>query len=271
MPRATPLFPLSVVFCVVTAIPVATHAANPARFNPDIVAATDQLSVGLGVLHQNYREFNDGLNPVLPEVLDAETGNIPALQVGDGAMLPFLYGQVAFTIARGDTTYDGRLQNPPYTPVMDTTANTIVDFLGRVGYPFRAGGRVVLVPYVEFSDHYWQRDVGYVEDYSHLTIGIGGKVLWSPVQRLVLEWGLGSGTTFLGTMSTGGDDYTLGDRPYWSTYLSTDVRLATRWHVRAALDYRRWEYGQSDVVGGYLEPRSLTKQTTFLVSGGYQF
>lgn len=270
MPRAVSLFLPVVLFCLVT-----PARAAGAALNGDIVSATNQLSVGLGVLHQNYREFNDGLNPALPEILDAETGNIPVLQVGYGAMLPFLYGQVALSIATGDTKYDGHLLNPPYTPVMDTTANTMVDFIGRVGYPFRAGGHVVLVPYVEFSDHYWQRDVGYIEDYSHLTLGIGGKVLWSPTQRLVLEWGLGSGTTVAGNMSTGGDDYTLGDRPYWSTYLSTDVRLANRWHIKATLDYRRWEYGQSNVVatgtGYYVEPRSLTKQTSFLVSGGYQF
>jgi hypothetical protein len=203
--------------------------------------------------------------------LDAETGNIPVLQVSYGVMRPHIFGQVALNIASGDTTYDGHLINPPYTPVMATTSNTMVDFVGRVGYPFGAGSRVVLVPYGEFSFHYWERDIGYIEDYTHLAIGLGGKVLWSPAQRLVIEGGLSLGTTFLGTMSTGGDDFTLGDRPYWSAYTSLDVRLGARWHVKAALDYREWEYGQSDVVAGYIEPRSLTKQTTFLVSGGYNF
>jgi len=255
-------------------IPAPTHADAPpaGALNPDIVMASNQLAVGLGVLHQDYTEYNHGMAAAPYEILDAETGNIPALQVDYGLLRPHLFGQVALRIATGDTTYDGHYFDPPYAPVIATTSNTMVDFLGRVGYPFRAGGRVVLVPYGEFGSHYWERDVGYIEDYSHLAIGIGGRVLWNAAERLVIEAGLSVGATLFGNMSTGGEDFALGDRAYWSADTALDFRLASRWHIRAALDYRYWEYGASNAdAAGIFEPDSVTKQTTFLISGGYQF
>lgn len=276
MPCFASLFRTVVLLCIVTAMPATACAAN-AALNTDIVNASSQLAVGLGVLHQDYTEYNHGMAAAPFEILDAETGSIPALQVDYGVMLPHLFGQVALRIASGDTTYDGYLVDytvmpPTYTPWKDTTSNTMVDFLGRVGYPFRAGGRVVLVPYGELGSHYWERDVGYIEDYTHFAIGIGGKVLWSPAERVVIEGGLSVGTTLFGNMSTGGENFALGDRPYWSAYTSLDYRLASHWHIKAALDYRYWEYGASDAdATGFYEPDSVTKQTTFLVSGGYSF
>lgn len=282
MTRITVWRSLTAVLVTTVTLSAAAAPATPSGLNSEIINASGQLSIAVGNVNQFYREFNHGKAAAPFEVLDTETGNIPVLKVGYGMMLRYLYGQLSLSLADGDTDYKGYLQtlSPPitYTPLQDKTSNFMFDVTGRVGYPFRAGTRVVLVPYVEFSDHYWRRNLGgnsaygYTEDYTHFTIGLGGKFLWNPAPRLVLEVGGGTGTTFLGNMSTGGEDFTLGDRPYWSAYTSADVRLASHWHMRASIEYRRWEYGASDADAiGIFEPDSTTKQTTFLVSGGYQF
>ena len=247
------------------------QAAGP--FSPDIVSAANQVYVGAGVLHQDYREFNDGLVPVLPSVLDSEEGNIITAQVGYSALTSFLYGQVQLSVSVGETTYTGYLVSPGpvYTPFVGPTDNNIVSLIGRVGYPFRAGARAVVVPYLEVGEFFWRRDIGYIEDYSHFLIGLGAKLLWSPVSKLVVEAGLGVGTTVSANMTVDGYDYDLGSEPYRNGYLAVDYRLHGRWHLRLSADYRDWKYAQSPVVAGFLEPRSETVHATYMLSAGYSF
>lgn len=252
---------------------------NP-RINADIVHASNQLSWGFGTLAQDYREYNDGLVPSLPDILDSETGRLTSFRVGYTGMLRGLYIQARLNYSTGETDYVGYLQSGypvVYTPFNTTTDNRIIDLLARVGYAFRAGERLVLVPYGELGDYWWRRDVGpstpygIVEDYFHLNLSLGAKALYSPVSRLVLELGGGYGTTFLAFMTAEGYDYDLGSEPYMSAYASVDYRFLENWHLKWSADYRRWEYGQSDVVAGYLEPHSRTEQTQYLMSVGVNF
>ena len=253
---------------------------NPG-INPDIVKASNQLAVGAGMLEQDYREFNDGLVPSLPAILDSESGRITSLRFSYTGMIRQLYVQANLNYSTGDTDYVGYLQSsgPPvtYTPFNTTTDNQIVDILVRVGYAFRAGASVVLIPYGEMGNYMWERDVGpstpygITEDYFHMNFSLGAKALYSPIDRLVLELGGGYGTTFFSTMTVDGYDYELGDKPYMSAYASLDYRFVTNWHLKWSADYRKWEYGQSDIVAGYLEPHSRTEQTQYLMSVGYNF
>lgn len=247
------------------------HARGP--FNPDIVSAANQVYVGAGVLHQNYKEFNDGLVPSLPSVLDSEDGNIITAQVGYSALTSYLYGQVQLSVSVGETNYTGYLVSPGpvYTPYLGTTDNNIVNLIGRAGYPFRAGSRAVVVPYLEVGHFFWRRDIGYVEDYSHFLLGLGAKLLWSPTSKLVVETGLGIGTTVAANMNVDGYNYDLGSEPYRNGYLAVDYRLHGRWHLRLSAEYRAWEYAQSPVVAGFLEPRSETLHATYMLSAGYSF
>jgi hypothetical protein len=264
---------------------VSTVQADMTRKNPGInstiVKASNQLAVGVGVLEQDYREFNDGLEPSLPDILDSESGSITSLRLSYTGMIRQLYVQANLNYSTGDTDYVGYLQSlePPvvYTPFNTTTENWIVDVLVRVGYAFRTGASVVLIPYGEVGNYMWRRDVGpstpygITEDYFHMNFSLGAKALYSPVDRLVLELGSGYGTTFLGTMTLYGYDYELGNKPYMSAYASLDYRFVTNWHIKWSADYRKWEYGQSDVVAGFLEPHSRTEQTQYLMSVGYNF
>jgi len=273
------------VVLVLTAL-TSTAQADMSRFgagiNADIVKASNQVALGLGVLQQDYREYNDGLAPSLPAILDAEKGSITSLRLSYTGMLQRIYVQANLNYSTGDTDYTGYLQSPPpppivYTPFTTTTNNRIFDLTWRVGYTFRAGHQVALIPYVELGEYTWRRDVGpstpygITEDYFHMIFGLGGKLLYSPVDRLVLEVGGGYGTTFLGTMTTDGYDYTLGDKPYMGAYGALDYRFVGNWHLKWSVDYRKWEYGQSDVVAGYLEPHSQTRQTQYLMALGYNF
>jgi hypothetical protein len=263
---------------------MSTAQADMSRFgagiNTDIVKASNQVALGLGSLQQDYREYNNGLAPSLPAILDAEKGSITSLRLSYTGMLQRLYVQATLNYSTGDTDYTGYLQsgNPVvYTPLTTTTNNRIFNLTWRVGYTFKAGSSVALIPYIELGEYMWRRDVaphmsyGVTEDYFHMILGLGAKLLYSPVERLVLEAGGGYGTTFLGTMTTGGYDYTLGDKPYMGIYGSLDYRFVGNWHLKWSVDYRKWEYGQSDIVAGYLEPHSQTKQTQYLMALGYNF
>ena len=267
---------------VFIAILVSAAHADMARFNaginPDIAAASNQISVGWGALKQDYREYNDGLTALLPSVLDSETGTVRGLRLGYTGMIRRIYVQTALDYARGNTDYVGYLQSPGpvYTPFNTTTRNTFFDLTVRVGYTFRAESLLVVVPYIEVGEHIWYRQIGpstpYYsgsEDYVHLHIGPGVKLLLSPIDRLVWELGAGYGINTLSTMTTGGYTYTLGDKGNLSGYTGFDIRVAGNVHLKLNAEYRKWEYGQSDVQGGYLEPRSLTRQVRYLVAVGY--
>lgn len=241
--------------------------------HPDITAAANQLRLGVGALHQNYKEFNDGLVGVLPSVLDSELGSIPALQLSASLLRERIYAELQVGLVYGSTTYTGYLQypGPVYVPYVGKTDNFIFRAQGRVGIPFRPASILTLVPYVEVGDHFWRRDIGYIEDYSHYQIGVGGKILLRLAPGVVAEAGLGFGSTFLANMRLDGDDFELGSEPYRHGLLAMDIRLAGRWHLRLSGEYRDWQYEQSPVVSGLIEPRSESKQATYLLSVGYSF
>jgi hypothetical protein len=241
--------------------------------HPDINAAANQLRLGVGALNQNYKEFNDGLVAVLPSVLDSELGSIPTVEFGASLLREQLYAELQLGLAYGSTTYTGYLQypGPVYVPYVGKTDNFIFRAQGRVGIPFRPASILVLVPYAEIGDHFWRRDIGYTEDYSHYHIGVGGKMLLRLAPGVVAEAGLGFGTTFLANMRLDGDDFELGSEPYRHGMLAIDIRLAGHWHLRLSGEYRDWQYEQSPVVNGLIEPRSESKQATYLLSVGYNF
>lgn len=272
--------PTIIVLTALTSTVQADMSQFGAGINADIVKASNQVAVGLGVLQQDYREYNEGLAPSLPAILDSEKGTISNLRLSYTGMAQRLYVQATLNYASGDTDYTGYLQSGfpvVFTPLTTITNNRILDLTWRVGYTFRAGPQVALIPYIELGEYTWRRDVaphmsyGITEDYFHMILGLGAKLLFSPVERLVFEAGGGYGTTFLGTMTTDGYDYTLGDKPYMGIYGSIDYRFFGNWHLKWSADYRKWEYGQSDVVAGYLEPHSQTRQTQYLMSAGYNF
>jgi hypothetical protein len=272
-------------FVTVTVLMVATAQADmtdsDTKINADIVKASNQLAVGFGILHQDYREFNDGLVPSLPTILDSESGDLTSLRLSFTGMVDRLYVQGSLGYSTGDTAYTGYLQQfgPPivYTPLNTTTSNHMLDLIGRVGYTYKVGSSVAVIPYIELGEHVWKRDVapsapyGVTEDYFHFSLGFGAKALYSPIERLVLEIGAGYGSNLLSTTTTGGYDFKLGDKPYVNAYASLDYRIDNHWHLTGSADYRKWEYGESDMVAGLVEPHSETQQTQYLMSVGYHF
>jgi len=250
-----------------------------AGLNPDIVMAANQLAISIGQLHQDYREYNDGLEPLLPPILDAETGSISAYRLSYTALIGHFYVQGARSFANGKTAYDGFLQPvPPVTPAKTVTDNTIDDFDVKLGAGFALGSMTVIVPYADLGVHTWIREVGKAtpnyggaEKYSNLIAGVGVKVLFSPVSRLVFEAGATTGTTAGSNMNTNGTDYPLGKKPYLAADIGVDYRFVGAWHLKATADYQKWEYGASDWIAGAMEPHSQTKQFEYLLSLGYTF
>lgn len=248
--------------------------------NAEIARASNQVSLGFGSLRQDYREFNDGLVSILPSILDSESGSINSFRLGYTRTFSRVYTQLNLNYSTGNTEYVGYLQapGPVYTPFNTTTRNTFFDLIERVGYTIKTGDSAAVVPYVELGEFYWSREIGRTtiyysgaEEYSHLSLGVGAKLLFNPVNRLVFEVGAGGGYIVLAGMTTQGHEFTLGDKPYLSGYASADYAFSGDWHLKASTDYRKWEYGQSDIVGGFVEPHSQTRQTQYLLSLGYDF
>jgi hypothetical protein len=240
--------------------------------------ATNQLAIGFGSLHQDYREYNDGLTTLLPSILDSEEGKISTGRLSyTGLYSSHFYLQANYTESRGKTAYDGFLQapGPIYTPFQTLTDNTIQDLNVKIGGGIPLGSMTVVVPYVDLGSHKWKREIGkatpysLTETYSHQFLGVGAKALFSPVSRLVFELGATYGTTMSSNMSLEGYDYPLGNKPYIAANFGVDVRFAGAWHLKATADYRKWEYGASDWIAGAMEPHSQTKQNVYLLSLGY--
>jgi len=259
--------------------------ANLARadssINPDITAAISQMWVSVGALNQNYKEFNDRLVPSLPSILDSEAGSIPMLQAGMGILKADFFAELQVSMAYGATSYTGfvELPGPVFNPYAGSTNNFIFSAQGRFGIPFHVSPRVVLVPYAEAGEHLWRRDIGYIEDYSHLHVGLGGRAIVRLSAGMVFMAGAGFGSTLLSSMMLEGKEFELGSEPYHHGMLAIDVKLRDRWHLRLTTEYRDWSYEQSPrvVVGGpfgsvpRVEPRSDTRQATYLLSLGYSF
>ena len=271
---------LSIALISMTSMAHADTVDGQVGVNPNIANATRQWTFGLGILNQNYSEYNNGIVPSLPAILDSETGDITSFRFSYTAMSNRLYLQAILNYSVGSTAYTGYLQSGSpvvFTPLTTKTSNNIFEILGRAGYAYNLSHSVVVIPYAELGEYLWIRDVGsstpygISEDYFNFSLGVGAKALYSPADRLVLELGMGYGLNFLSSMSAGGYDFTLGNEPYMNVYASVDYRIDPRWHLILSADYRNWKYGQSQVIGGYLEPDSETTQRQYLVSLGYQF
>ncbi|HKJ22112.1 MAG TPA: hypothetical protein VKA13_03410, partial [Gammaproteobacteria bacterium] len=261
-------------------------ASSGTLFGPTIRGVVNQQSVSLGRMHQNYREYNDGLSPGLGEILDREDGNVGQFDYRFAATSGRALGNFDFQYSSGDTFYDGHLQNG--TPHTDTTHNTIYAVRANLGYILWSGQNGLLAPQLEFGYRIWKRYIdgtGQEEKYYHGLFGAGFRGYYALSQNMTLKGLAFVGKTVApmieGTAVLNWDPASLGSSRYERAGLGLDYHLSGAWHVGLDIDYVTWRYKQSGLfVVSYdngapccyaREPRSRTSQTSYLLTIGHEF
>ena len=276
----------------------ASFATLGATVPSTIIRSESGYSVALGGLTQDYNETVGGA------VVDQETGTIPMITLGASSISTNpqggTYWRVLGRYADGNTAYNG--QTLAGTPAQTTTANTIFDINGRVGFASGIGHHMALIPYFEIGEHHWQRNVGSgqgaggIEHYTNGYIGAG--LLWEIA--LNRRWALAvhgmTGYTF-GAQITATDPVyidsatgqvyyatateALGDSSYESAGVRATYLINHAWRSFIRVDVTHFAYGASIAVpifyssgtgqNGYYEPDSTTTQVFVTAGVGVRF
>jgi len=281
------LFRLLLALCVFLPLTTAMAASPGPTRSPTINGVVNQQSVSLGRLHQNYREYNDGLSPSLGEILDREDGHVGQFDYRIAATRGRVLGNLDFQYASGDTHYDGHLLVSG-APATDTTHNTIYALRLNLGYILWSGDNGLVAPQLEFGYHIWKRYIdgsGQEEKYTHGMFGAGVRAYYALSKNMVVKASAFAGKTVApnisGTRVILWPDQELGSSRYVRGGLGLDYRLSGAWHVGFDVDYVTWRYKQSGLflatdesgalLGYFLEPRSRTAQTSYLFTVGHEF
>lgn len=250
-----------------------------------IANANRQLTLSAGRHKIGYTEY-DAYGVTSTGVLDTENGTQNAMRVAfafqtDREEVKDLYIAGSYSSARGNTDYDGYLQNlstGALTPYKATSHSTTTDFQFRAGKGFGlAGGQIQLTPYLSYAYHEWVRDsrtdqYGYMELYEHQSVGLGLLSQFALGRRLVASVDASVSYMIDPQMKIdGGPVYYLGKHPVYALGLGLDYAITANWRVHA--DYRetRFKYGESPVVAGFYEPESKTTLKTVFVGVGLAF
>lgn len=277
----TLLLAISLIFPVFPAQAVSSGVSLPA-LSTGLLAVINESSFGFGVLHQNYREFNNGSSPNIGPILDREDGDIGLFRYQTGGLYGHYLVHATLDYAYGNTRYDGHLLASG-APVTATTRNNIADLHFNIGYALFTSAHGVLAPELELGYRTWRRrilDTGQEEVYDHTYLGVGLQGYYQLSPRTVVELRYVRGRTIdpniSGTDSIYFGDNTLGSKPYTHAALGLDYRWGTVWHVGLHANYLAWRYGHSGNfvattnTGAFvaLEPDSKTSQISYLLTLG---
>jgi len=256
---------------------VGVATAHAAPLNQAIVASAAQVSVGAGVLGQDYEEKDDR-NLVPTGYLNKEEGKIPALEFDIGLVSETgWYSELHFTYASGETDYDGYLQYSPttFSPYETDTDNSIYEFRGNFGHLFGLTNNIALAPKVELGHLRWDRTItgsyGSSAEYTYTRYGAGLEVLFAATDRLVFSvegmYGRQSGEVASDVVN---ED--IGTTAYTRFSAGVDYALTDRWHIGAEISRASYDSKESDVSpSGFLEPASETAHTRMMARVGFSF
>ena len=247
-----------------------------------IEQSNNQLSVDYKSLGMGYEEILDN-----GKTFDTEKGDVRGFGVAVTFMstcrqdvLNDLYFRGEYSRYRGDTHYiggsaDGRL---PFGSIVDNHRATIDDFDFRLGKGFALGRDFMITPFFGIGHHEWDRAVNAGEDYKNGYYGAGLLLQWSPVHSFVLSADGLIGRTFDANVFVKANpgfnpdtSLDLGSSRIYKVGVSGDYALTPLAHVNAGVEWTGFEYGESPVVNGILEPFSRTRDVTFRVGVGIGF
>lgn len=281
-----------IAVALATAIsPLATQAAptDDIEAVAPAVRSWRSLSLSQGITHHNYRE-PDPRGRVNP--LNGETGSIPATQAtlrwrGRLAQaLPELVLQAQASYAKGETAYDGYLQQgSTLTPYSSHTGNTLQARSLRVGLPLNLVTQQPwtqhIAPYAEQSWNRWQRNLTqYGETFTWQTTTLGVMVVWPLAElglpqltRFTLEADLAVGRSRSPHMVAPALGFAadLGETGAQSAALALHYAVTPTFRLGLRYAARRSNFGASPSVAGLQYPGASHNSQSWLVSVGTHF
>jgi hypothetical protein len=265
--------------------------------NYALFSADNVVGLSLGSQHQHYSEYYGG------SIADGNYGGVqPSYHVYFSALRDWrnisnLYFAGSVSYANGSTTYNGALQNyltGATTPYSDRTPTRFVDWNIRAGKGFALNEdeNVQLIPYLDYSQHYWDRLNGggegdYSEYYRHRAVSVGVIAQYAPSDKWVLSAEAQAGYLFHATVlapshegiiNLGNGYYLqgtngpikLGNHTTVMAGVGADYAVTYHFHVTANYSWQRYGYGQG-VNNDFIEPTSRTIMQRFEVGFALTF
>jgi hypothetical protein len=139
------------------------------------------ITVNVGALQQDYTE-NDPHSLTTGGTLDTERGTLSSVELGarwQAESLPLLL-QANARRSNGGTHYDGYQQSGnQLIPYSATTGNIMSDYAVRAGLPIARSDSVQWIPFIEFQQHHWNRNLAqYTENFNHSAELLGVQLQW---------------------------------------------------------------------------------------------
>ncbi len=240
------------------------------------------LSANLSFVHQDYKE-NDPFGYTTDGTLDTEIGTLRRAEISARWQAETVPLHLQFTARRnnGPTQYSGYLQTgAQLTPYRTTTGNIMFDFAARAGLPIAQSESWQWIPFIEYQHHRWQRELSqYTENFRHTAALAGLQLQWKQLSALdntgpwsfELEGELGKMLDANMEAASLGFDQTLGKRRLWQLGAAVSYDITQQWRISGTASTRHFNYGQSAVQNGMLEPTNKTQQTTFGIGLGWRY
>lgn len=245
-------------------------------FGASVHASSYSLSLSADTTRFDYAETENG------RLLDTETNDFGDMTGFTVSLEPAYQGfYLTASYSRGDTDYIGGTNiTPIYGSHVTTTDNTVIDYsagfksitpldrLGEVEMPFKIG-----IGYRE-----WQRDIrgtptvsGLEEiyDWGYFDIGIGLHVAIAPNASLGIDTSYQKAFNAQMRENMFGYTFNLNNVYGYKIAVPLEIALDETLTFFFQYNYEYWNIDASNMIGGYYEPDSETKNQT--LSAGVEF
>jgi hypothetical protein len=227
------------------------------------------LSVSADTTRFDYSETSIG--GVLLDTEKADFNKVDGFSARFESDYRGLYAGVSY--AKGNTDYVGSILHSgnPYGSYLSSSSNTTADY--SIGYKATAAiNQDVSIPlYIGLGYRQWLRQGGYDETYEwgYSEAGIG--LHWRPSPQLSLGADAFYRQAFNAQMHETLNGYTFNLNNVYGYKITVPIeyKLSQNMSTYIAYSYDYWNIGASNVVGGYYEPDSQTKND--ILSFGLKF
>lgn len=245
---------------------------------------SNSLSLGISTVKFDYTETNpQGV------MLDTEKSDMlgkmkgirveynPKLSVNSSDTLML---KMKYSLDRGNTEYKGSLigSGQGYGSYTSKTLNTVHDLSVAIDETRQIGSLDVGLN-VGVGYRYWSRELSssQKEDYKWMYWKVGGQIGYdlTPALNIAVNGSykraISPKMKAYGSNSPISDTFNLGDTDGYSFGVPVKYEINKQMFVKTEYSYDYWKIAKSNVISGYYEPDSKTKNQTITVSLGYKW
>ncbi len=242
-----------------------------------LYASSFTLSMSVDTTQFDYTETRSN-----GTILDTETNSFGDIAGFTLFLEPTKSGfYLGGSYCEGETDYiGGTTSNPTYGSHRTTTYNTLVDYSGGYKQTLQLDNHLSVPLKVGLGYRAWLRDIkstpsvsGYEElyDWGYYDVGIGLHFRDSSA----LSFGVDAAyrKAFHAQMYENWHGYTFDLNNVYGYKVSAPIefKLDRQWSTFFTYTYEYWNIGASNVIGGYYEPDSETKNQILSLGMKYQF